>query len=67
MLPDNTAGRHRGVKAFGTDPFVLSLPAGHRFPMEKYRLLRERVEDTVAIHCGTVQAAYRSRSRRDQR
>lgn len=29
--------------AFYTDRFVLPLPEGHRFPMEKYRLLRERV------------------------
>lgn len=32
-----------GFKAFYTDRFVLPLPEGHRFPMEKYRLLRERV------------------------
>lgn len=31
------------MKAFYTDQFVLPLPAGHRFPMEKYRRLRERV------------------------
>jgi acetoin utilization deacetylase AcuC-like enzyme len=31
------------VKAFYSDHFVLPLPAGHRFPMEKYRLLRDRV------------------------
>jgi len=31
------------VKAFHSDRFVLPLPAGHRFPMDKYRLLRERV------------------------
>ncbi|MEJ2503007.1 MAG: histone deacetylase, partial [Gemmatimonadota bacterium] len=28
---------------FYSDQFVLPLPEGHRFPMEKYRLLRERV------------------------
>jgi acetoin utilization deacetylase AcuC-like enzyme len=33
--------------AFTSDHFVLPLPAGHRFPMEKYRLLRERVEAGV--------------------
>jgi acetoin utilization deacetylase AcuC-like enzyme len=33
--------------AFTSDHFVLPLPAGHRFPMEKYRLLRERVEAEV--------------------
>lgn len=31
------------LKAFYSDRFVLPLPAAHRFPMEKYRLLRERV------------------------
>jgi acetoin utilization deacetylase AcuC-like enzyme len=34
------------VKAFYTDHFVLPLPEGHRFPMQKYRLLRE----AIAIH-----------------
>jgi acetoin utilization deacetylase AcuC-like enzyme len=32
------------MKAYYSDRFVLPLPAGHRFPMQKYRLLRERVE-----------------------
>ena len=32
------------MQAFHSDHFVLPLPAGHRFPMSKYRLLRERVE-----------------------
>lgn len=31
------------MKIFYTDRFVLPLPADHRFPMDKYRLLRERV------------------------
>lgn len=31
------------MKVFYTDQFVLSLPDGHRFPMAKYALLRERV------------------------
>lgn len=31
------------MKAFYSDHFVLPLPEGHRFPMEKYRLLRERL------------------------
>jgi acetoin utilization deacetylase AcuC-like enzyme len=31
------------MKAFYCDHFVLPLPATHRFPMAKYRLLRERV------------------------
>ncbi len=31
------------MKAFYADNFVLALPEGHRFPMAKYRLLRDRV------------------------
>jgi acetoin utilization deacetylase AcuC-like enzyme len=31
------------MKLFYCDEFVLPLPAGHRFPMEKYRLLREHL------------------------
>ncbi|MBU0783294.1 MAG: histone deacetylase [Gammaproteobacteria bacterium] len=31
------------IEAFYTDEFVLPLPAGHRFPMEKYRILRDKV------------------------
>jgi acetoin utilization deacetylase AcuC-like enzyme len=32
------------MRAFYSDTFVLPLPPGHRFPMEKYRLLREAVQ-----------------------
>jgi acetoin utilization deacetylase AcuC-like enzyme len=32
------------VKIFYTDHYVLPLPPWHRFPMQKYALLRERVE-----------------------
>ena len=32
------------MQAFHSDLFVLPLPEGHRFPMQKYRLLREGVE-----------------------
>ena len=31
------------MKIFYSDTFVLPLPPGHRFPMQKYALLRERV------------------------
>lgn len=34
------------MQVFYADQFVLPLPAGHRFPMEKYRLLR----DALALH-----------------
>ncbi len=33
-----------GVRVFYSDHFVLPLPEGHRFPMRKYSMLRERVE-----------------------
>lgn len=32
------------MQAFHSDHFVLPLPAGHSFPMSKYRLLREAVQ-----------------------
>jgi len=32
------------LKVFYTDQYVLPLPPSHRFPMAKYRMLRERVE-----------------------
>jgi acetoin utilization deacetylase AcuC-like enzyme len=35
--------RDRVVKVFTCDAFVLPLPPGHRFPMEKYARVRERV------------------------
>lgn len=39
------AGRHNaGVQAFYADHFVLPLPEGHRFPMAKYALLRESLQ-----------------------
>ncbi len=34
------------MKLFHTDLFVLPLPDGHRFPMQRYRLLRERLEQS---------------------
>lgn len=39
------------MKAFYTDHFVLPLPAGHRFPMEKYSRLRDLVskEDSIEL------------------
>jgi acetoin utilization deacetylase AcuC-like enzyme len=40
------------MKIFKTDQFALPLPEGHRFPVTKYALLRQRVEEA-----GLVQAA----------
>jgi acetoin utilization deacetylase AcuC-like enzyme len=37
------------LKAFYTDHFVLPLPAGHRFPMEKYSRLRDLVTTQIDI------------------
>ena len=41
----------RPVQAFYADQFVLPLPEGHRFPMGKYRLLR----DWLTQHLPSVQ------------
>lgn len=37
------------MKAFYCDTFVLPLPDGHRFPMQKYRLLRETLLDEPGL------------------
>ncbi len=36
------------MQIFSSDSFVLPLPAGHRFPMQKYAMLRERVAAELA-------------------
>lgn len=35
------------MQAYYADEFVLPLPEGHRFPMAKYRLLRDRIADEL--------------------
>ena len=35
------------MQAFYSDHFVLPLPEGHRFPMEKYRLLRDALQQQL--------------------
>lgn len=37
------------MKLYHTDLFVLPLPAGHQFPMARYRLLRERLQASGAF------------------
>jgi acetoin utilization deacetylase AcuC-like enzyme len=37
------------MQAFYSDTFVLPLPDGHRFPMTKYRRLRERLIDEAVL------------------
>jgi acetoin utilization deacetylase AcuC-like enzyme len=38
------------MRAFYSDLFVLPLPEGHRFPMQKYRMLREQITTLGIIH-----------------
>jgi acetoin utilization deacetylase AcuC-like enzyme len=45
------------MQAFYADQFVLPLPPGHRFPMPKYRLLRERLEGLAGIEMRQAPAA----------
>jgi len=46
------------MQAFYADNFVLPLPPGHRFPMPKYRLLRERlVNELPAVRMQQAPAA----------
>jgi len=45
------------VKAFYSDHFVLPLPTGHRFPMSKYRLLRDAVSAQSNIELNEAPAA----------
>jgi acetoin utilization deacetylase AcuC-like enzyme len=42
------------VKIFYTDHYVLPLPAGHRFPMAKYWLLRKCVEQARLAGAGVL-------------
>lgn len=42
------------MKLFYTDRFVLPLPAGHTFPMSKYRLLRERLTASGLLRDGEL-------------
>jgi acetoin utilization deacetylase AcuC-like enzyme len=45
------------MQAFYADHFVLPLPAGHRFPMGKYRLLRERLDAHPGLRLCEAQPA----------
>lgn len=42
------------MKLFSTDAFVLPLPDEHTFPMQKYRLLRERAEASGLLSDGAI-------------
>ena len=45
------------MQAYYSDHFVLPLPDGHRFPMAKYRLLRERLEGLEGLELREAPAA----------
>ena len=38
------------MRVFHSDGYLVPLPAGHRFPMPKYRLLREALEASGLLH-----------------
>lgn len=48
------------MQVYTSDQFVLPLPVGHRFPMAKYRLLRERVERAADTLGARLQEAPRA-------
>ena len=43
------------MRIFYSDTFVLPLPEGHRFPMQKYALLRQRVAEAAIVASGDLQ------------
>lgn len=45
------------IKAYSTDQFELPLPAGHRFPMAKYRMLKESLQSFATISLENPPAA----------
>ncbi len=47
----------RSLQIFYSDHFGFPLPAGHRFPIDKYRLLRMRVEQDGIVPPATLRAA----------
>jgi acetoin utilization deacetylase AcuC-like enzyme len=47
----STSTNDHAVRAFAHDVFTYPLPAGHRFPLAKYRLVREGAEAAgIAVH-----------------
>ena len=46
------------MKVFYSDQFVLPLPEGHRFPMKKYSMLRERVEQGDIYEPGELRVPH---------
>ena len=46
------------MHAYYADHFVLPLPEGHRFPMAKYRMLRDRIAEPVSYTHLTLPTIY---------
>jgi acetoin utilization deacetylase AcuC-like enzyme len=46
------------MKIFHSDQFTLPLPEGHKFPMQKYALLRQRVADAGLGRPGALQVPH---------
>lgn len=42
------------MRAFFTDRFAIPVPPGHRFPVGKYRRLRERLLDEHVLHAAEL-------------
>ena len=53
----HTASVRQPLKAFYTDHYVLPLPPGHRFPMEKYSQLRDLVTNLDGVELVEAPAA----------
>src|SRR4051794_4801752 len=49
ILPVSLAVMLWGMEVWAHDRWRIPLPEGHKFPIDKYRLLRERVEGTVEV------------------
>ncbi|MDT8991991.1 histone deacetylase [Curvibacter sp. APW13] len=45
------------MQVFYATQFVLPLPSGHRFPMEKYRMLRDALADMPQVRLGQAEPA----------
>lgn len=52
----HATGTRNPLKVFYSDHFVLPLPEGHRFPMVKYSMLRERVSEDGICGPGELRA-----------
>ena len=56
--PRGVWGGTQEVKVFYSEQFVLPLPEGHRFPMKKYSMLRERVEQEDICEPGELRVPH---------